>query len=245
MFTDSLLESSRRRPSPRRSLSLLTSIAIEALVIAVLVAIPIWHPDVLAAVTPHEIYEVPYLPSNPDAPPNAHPSHGGGGGPHYSNVPAPISRPDPHGLYFGPARPQSNDDSVVCATCLPGPVGPSTGFNLFPPNARPIMPAPPRQTPIVVSHYDPGSIIRRVMPEYPAMARLARVQGDVVLQAVITRAGTIERLTAVSGNPLLVSAARDAVRQWRFRPYMLNGQAVEIETTITVNFRLDDDGGAL
>ena len=245
MFADSLLESARHRPSWRRSLSLLTSVAIEALAVAVLVAIPIWHPDVIAAVTPHVIYEVPPRPSNPDVPPSVHPSHGGGGGgARYGNTSSPISRPNPRALYVGPARSEPNYDSPVCTSCPIGPVGPTTGSNLFPTNGRPIMPLPPR-APLKVSHYDPGSIIRQVTPEYPDIARRAGVQGEVVLQAIVTRAGTIERLTVVSGNPLLVPAARDAVRQWRFRPYMLNGQAVEIETMITVNFRLDGGGGAL
>jgi len=77
-----------------------------------------------------------------------------------------------------------------------------------------------------------------VQPNYPALARSARVQGSVVLRAVISRAGTIENLQVLSGHPLLTSAAIDAVRQWRYRPYILNGEPVEVETQVTVNFLL-------
>jgi periplasmic protein TonB len=61
----------------------------------------------------------------------------------------------------------------------------------------------------------------------------------VRLHAIIARDGTIQSLNVISGHPLLASAALDAVRQWRYRPYLLNGEAVEVETFITVNFRKD------
>jgi protein TonB len=81
-----------------------------------------------------------------------------------------------------------------------------------------------------------GLLIRDVKPIYPRLAQAAGVQGEVVLQAVIGRDGRIENLHAVSGNPLLVKAALDAVQQWRYRPYLLNGEPVEVETQITVRF---------
>ena len=83
-----------------------------------------------------------------------------------------------------------------------------------------------------------GNLIHRVQPEYPQLARQARIQGTVVLRAVISREGRIENLQVLSGHPLLVPAALDAVRQWRYRPYSLNEQPVEVETQITVNFTL-------
>jgi protein TonB len=83
-----------------------------------------------------------------------------------------------------------------------------------------------------------GLLIQRVEPVYPAMAKLARVQGQVVLHAIISRQGTIEDLQVVSGHPMLINAAMEAVRQWRYRPYRLNGQPVEVDTIITVNFQL-------
>jgi protein TonB len=83
-----------------------------------------------------------------------------------------------------------------------------------------------------------GNLIYRVQPQYPALARQARVQGIVVLHATISREGRIENLQVVSGPPLLVKSAIDAVLQWRYRPYYLNNEPVEVETQVTVNFTL-------
>jgi protein TonB len=83
-----------------------------------------------------------------------------------------------------------------------------------------------------------GNLIHRVQPEYPLLARQARIQGTVVLRAIISREGRIEKLQVVSGHPLLAPAAIEAVRQWRYRPYLLNDQPVEVETQVTVNFTL-------
>ncbi len=92
--------------------------------------------------------------------------------------------------------------------------------------------------PLRVSHWAEGNIIYRVQPSYPPIARLARVQGTVELRAIISKAGTIENLIAVSGHPMLVKSAIEAVRQWRYRPYLLNNEPLEVETEITVNFVL-------
>ncbi len=83
-----------------------------------------------------------------------------------------------------------------------------------------------------------GSLIRRVQPVYPPLARSARIQGSVVLAAVISKDGSMENLKLISGHPMLVPAALQAVSQWRYRPYVLNGEAIEVETQITVNFIL-------
>jgi len=83
-----------------------------------------------------------------------------------------------------------------------------------------------------------GLLVHRVEPTYPPLARAARVQGDVILSAVIDINGEIKNLQLVSGHPMLVPAAVDAVKQWRYKPYLLNGQPVEVETTITVIFAL-------
>ncbi len=83
-----------------------------------------------------------------------------------------------------------------------------------------------------------GNAISQPKPLYPQMARMARVSGSVVLQAVISKNGNIENLRVISGHPMLQQSALDAVRQWRYRPYLLNGEPVEVETQITVNFNL-------
>jgi len=83
-----------------------------------------------------------------------------------------------------------------------------------------------------------GDLIHKVLPTYPPLARSARIQGQVVLQAVISKQGVIENLRMVAGHPMLVPAAIEAVRQWRYRPYILNNEPVEVETQVTVNFSL-------
>src|SRR5713101_3989501 len=83
-----------------------------------------------------------------------------------------------------------------------------------------------------------GLLIKRVQPNYPPLARQARIQGTVVLHAVISKEGAIENLTLVSGHPMLAPAAIDAVKQWRYKPYLLNGEPVEVDTEVQVNFTL-------
>ena len=112
---------------------------------------------------------------------------------------------------------------------------------LFDGGSRPVLPAAPPVTvahPLRLSHMSEGDLLRKVQPTYPALARSARIQGIVVLQAVISKQGTIENLRVLTGHPMLAPAAIDAVRQWRYRPYILNNEPIEVETQITVNFSL-------
>jgi len=83
-----------------------------------------------------------------------------------------------------------------------------------------------------------GLLIRKVQPNYPPLARQARIAGTVVLHAVISKDGSIENLTLVSGHPMLAPAAIDAVKQWKYKPYLLNGEPVEVDTEVQVNFTL-------
>jgi protein TonB len=83
-----------------------------------------------------------------------------------------------------------------------------------------------------------AQLISRIEPRYPPLALQIKKEGTVILHAIISRDGSITSLDVLSGHPLLVKAALDAVRQWRYRPTLLNGEPVEVETTITVIFRL-------
>lgn len=83
-----------------------------------------------------------------------------------------------------------------------------------------------------------GRLIQKIEPAYPTLARSARIQGEVVLSAIISKTGEIQNLVLVSGHPMLVPSAIQAVKQWRYRPFLLNGEPVEVETTITVVFQL-------
>jgi periplasmic protein TonB len=83
-----------------------------------------------------------------------------------------------------------------------------------------------------------GNLLDKTVPQYPEIARTARIQGTVVLQATIAKDGTIQNLRVIDGPPMLQQAAVDAVRSWRYKPYLLNGEPVEVETTVNVIFNL-------
>jgi protein TonB len=90
----------------------------------------------------------------------------------------------------------------------------------------------------VSSGVQSGLLVRKVQPTYPPLARQARIQGTVILQAQISKSGDIENLQLISGHPMLAPAAIEAVKQWKYKPYLLNGEPVEVETTVQVNFSL-------
>ena len=126
-----------------------------------------------------------------------------------------------------------------CAGCVPGgtePLGP-----LRPGRTTPL-PAPAPTTtarpPRIHRGVDPAQLLHRVDPVYPALLKPLRVAGVVELRAIIATDGTIQELELLSGHPILAHAATEAVRQWRYRPTLLNGQPVEVETRITVVFEL-------
>jgi protein TonB len=107
--------------------------------------------------------------------------------------------------------------------------------------APPPPPPPPAAAPKrirVGGQVEAAKLIFQPKPEYPPLARMARIQGTVRLEAVISRDGTIQDLKVVSGHPLLVKAAIEAVQRWRYQPTMLNGEPVEVVTEVDVNFVL-------
>jgi TonB family protein len=86
-----------------------------------------------------------------------------------------------------------------------------------------------------------AQIVRKVNPMYPALAKQARIQGTVVLNVVLAKDGTVQNITVESGHALLIQASLDAVRQWVYRPTLLNGNPVEISTQVELNFTLAED----
>jgi len=120
---------------------------------------------------------------------------------------------------------------------LPAFVPPPIQATPVPQPAKPV--AKPKPGPARVGgDVQAAKLVHQVRPVYPPLARQARIQGTVRLQAVISRDGAIQNLQLTSGHPLLVPAALDAVRQWRYRPTTLNGENVEVLTQIDVNFTL-------
>jgi protein TonB len=98
---------------------------------------------------------------------------------------------------------------------------------------------PDAQAPIRISTLvEEGLLIEKRLPIYPAIAKTAGISGTVTLEAIISKTGTIENLHVIGGPMMLRQAAEDAVRTWRYRPYLLDGQPVEVETTVNVIFTL-------
>jgi len=131
------------------------------------------------------------------------------------------------GLWATAMRAQTNQQEPPSGT------NGSATENLPPPVVRSLGPA--RISGGVIA----GNILTKVQPRYPAEAREAGVSGTVVMHAIIGKDGTIEKLTVISGPALLQDAAVDAVKQWTYRPYLLNGVPTEVDTTIMVNFNLN------
>jgi periplasmic protein TonB len=141
------------------------------------------------------------------------------------------------------ARAGNDSDSPPGFESLGDP-GPGDGFidlgghdvapNL-PPPARPVEAKPPR---VSVGVMD-AMLVERVEPEYPLVARAMRLAGTVRLRAIIGTDGGVREARVTEGNPILAQAALAAVRRWRYRPTLLGGSPVEVETNITVNFVLE------
>lgn len=214
-----------------RRKALAASIAFEALVVAGLM---LW-PLVTLGVLPAELAITPVPPYHGDERPRVvqhHNEHPGWTRP--TNGAHEVLQPPriPTHTFTGP-------DPEAPNLGLGAPTGPgiSTGFD----DGGPIQierprPQPPNRPVVRSGEVMNALLTHRVEPEYPQAAKWIHLAGTVVLRARIGTDGEVHELETVSGNPLLAQAARAAVLQWRYRPTMLNGQAVEVETQITVNF---------
>ena len=123
------------------------------------------------------------------------------------------------------AMAEVGDPRSTISTLVTGPSNPIL------PSVRP---AKPPRTSVMME----GNLIHRVEPQYPVIAKQIHLEGSVILKAIISREGNIERLEVASGPGVLALAAKEAVGQWKYRPYLLNGEPIEVETEITVNFVL-------
>ena len=238
MFEDSLVESAERLACCRNPWSTVISFAAQILVGGILVLLSLIYTEALPSQKATTILEQPPRTAAPPRPVLA------------SSV-SHNSRSDGSVLI----SPQEIAKTIAIDRdqAMPGNSGPTSGFGI--PNGVPgessdnALAEVLRTLPVAALKAAPakvhvssgvaqGLLIRQVKPEYPALARQARIQGTVVLQAVIGKDGTVQNLRVVSGHPMLAAAAIDAVRQWLYRPYYLNGEPVEVDTQINVNFAL-------
>jgi periplasmic protein TonB len=239
MFADSLLDSHWPNRS-QRGWTTLASFAVQGLCVAAVLMLPLLYNQGLPKLhlvslgaplgpPPGRRSLTAHHPSTASTQPNISPS-------------IIVAPPEvPRGIERGGTTPPPEDNG--CPTCVPGGTGDIASGNVVPDslgNTAPVVPAPPvpvAQSPRVSVMME-GNLIQKVQPAYPPLARAGRIQGPVVLRALISKTGTIEKVRVLSGPPLLVRAAVDAVSQWRYRPYRLNGEPLEVETQVTVNFIL-------
>ena len=245
MFETALLDATARARKQRRWTALI-SVAVQIVFVGMLLILPMIVPDSIPELRSRIMVMVPRAEA---ASPQTRPAPAGGSTSkplHPEQIALHQPAEVPVTIHTGPddvpEPPSSNLPAQNCTGRCPGgiPDGVPGGLGTdFVPEVRQQPEASPR--PVVLSGgVTEGLLTQRVQPAYPRAAILARVQGQVVLRAVITREGEIRELRVVSGHPMLSPAAVDAVRQWRYRPYKLNGVPVEVETQVTVNFVLSE-----
>lgn len=218
------------QPSARRWTAL-TSFTLQAALVATLLVFPMLYPQNLPPAFLTKRIFMPLLNSVVQA---AAPSAAAHPGTLSMARPIVVSRNSPR---IQLAATSSSQDIPLGIDVNIGSSDPYSTMNtLIGGTPHPLLPTAGLTKPPKTSVVMEGNLIRRVEPQYPAIARQIRLQGVVVLNAIISRNGDIERVEAASGPSLLVGAAKEAVQQWKYRPYMLNGEPVEVETQITVNF---------
>jgi periplasmic protein TonB len=242
MFEDSLIESAGKLKT-KRGLTTSISFVLEAIVVGIMVLIPLLFTEALPKTQLMTFLVAPPPPPPPPPPPAATPIkvvkqiqtdivNG--------ELRTPTKIPKKVEMIKEEAAPPPVTAGIVGG--VPGGVpggqlgGVIGGIISSAPVAVPKVATPQRVR--VSQGVTQGLRIRYVQPMYPPLARQARIQGAVVLQAEISKSGEIENLRLVSGHPMLAPAAIEAVKQWRYKPYYLNGEPVEVETQITVNFSL-------
>lgn len=247
MFEDSLLEAHPKLRSHQR-ISTVASFAIQGLILLALAVLPMLMTQALPT---QQLISTLVAPPPPPPPPPPPASKAASMKPQRSpvvksdqlqqpiKIPEKIAmiRDEPPATEQGPPSVSAGVVGGVPGGVAGGQVGGVLGGVLGSvPSAVPKIEVPQR---IRVSQgVSQGLLIHKVMPVYPEAARTARIQGVVVLHAQISKDGKIEHLQVVSGPAMLQPAAIHAVRQWRYKPYVLNGQPVEVDTVISVNFKL-------
>jgi periplasmic protein TonB len=245
MFEDSLIESGGRKKGGRLAGTTLFSFVLQAILLGVLILIPLIYTEALPKQQLMTFLVAPPPPPPPPPPPAATPvvkvqkiiSEVNNG-----ELRTPTKIPEKVKMIKEEETPPPVASIGGVVGGVPGGVpggqmgGVIGGIISSTPVAVPKVATPQRVR--VSQGVSQGLLIHQVKPTYPPLARQARIQGSVILQAVIAKDGSIQNLKMVQGHPMLAPAAMDAVKQWRYKPYFLNGEPVEVETQITVNFTL-------
>lgn len=217
------------RPRPRNPWAALGSLAFLSALLVALILIPLFHTDTLPK---HETLTMLYVPPAAAAP-----------GAMSVRAPAPAHNSTTVGI---PAPSLKTEEAPPRVSTTGGVVGgtPSEVFNgaLSSTRGLPVLAKTPEPTPVkrirLAARVVEANLIHDVTPAYPPEAGRARIEGAVVLMAVIDKDGRVQDVRVESGLPLLAQAAIEAVKQWRYRPYLVNGEPVEVDSRITINFAL-------
>jgi len=235
MFEDSTFESTGRIRTRSRAWMIAVLILNSSILLA-MILVPLIYPEALPRQAIAFLMAVPPPPSTP--PPATRPAarnSSASSAPLEDPFTAPPRIPTTITMIrdTGPA-PSGPIGGMENGSGIPGGVGDPFEHQPARRVVHPALVGPVR----VTSELASGLLIRKVVPRYPELARTMRAEGTVSLTATIAKDGTIANLRVVSGPPILQPAALDAVSQWRYRPYLLNGQPVEVETTVNVIFTL-------
>jgi periplasmic protein TonB len=239
MFEDSLVESRVGQVSSSKRWTMLASIGLQVAVAGVVMVLPLLHPEAMPFRLEAPKVLVPLMPKPPVPVVVERESAASA-----SSVAIPgVTRPEVGRAMLLSLHPVVGDPPPLApfgsgmrmTDGLPGVIGIGG-------ESGPVVSVAPARAPVVPLQVSKGvfqgMLIAPIRPVYPAIAKAAGVQGTVVVEAVISRKGTIESLHVVSGPQMLQNAALDAIREARYRPYRLNGEPIEVQTTITVNFRI-------
>jgi protein TonB len=238
MFEDSLVESQVVRVSASKRWTMAGSTVLQMAIAATLIVIPLMHPERLTfrVETPLVFTPLPPRPPLPvqqqqaaatsalsALPASTTASHS----PIFPRNPVPVGDQPPD---FGHV-----DMRMGTGDSIPAVIATGTGHDT---DIRVVRAQPAKPHLVSSTGVYAGSLLSPIRPIYPAIARAAGISGTVIVEAVISKTGTIESLRVVSGPQMLHASALDAVRTARYRPYLLNGEPTEIQTTFTINFKI-------
>jgi protein TonB len=242
MFEDSLVESRVGEISSSSRWTMLASVGVQATIAGVVITLPLLHPETPVLRLDAPKVRMPLMLKQ--SPPQVQVQRVASAS---SSAMAAPSEPTRRLILTTmlPSRASTAEEPPSLApfgSAMGNPGGPPGWTEVGDWHGPVVSVAPPVKTPVlhVSTGVSEGMLIAPIRPVYPVIAKAAGVQGTVIVEAMISRTGTIESLHVVSGPPMLQTAALDAIRQARYHPYRLNGEPTEVQTTITVNFRMGE-----
>ncbi len=238
MFEDSTFESTGKIKTRSRRWMIAT-LTFNGTILAILILLPLIYPG---ALPPHSLPIPLVAPDAPKAEVRQEPVRVRAATPHdfsefdQGRIVAPGRIPKTIISPKAPELPFRSDELALASG--PGVAG-GTGDGVFNGHQVTVVHPPVQGTIHLPSKLVEGFVVYKSIPIYPAIAKATRTEGTIVLQAMISKSGTIEGLHVIGGPQMLQQAALDAVKNWLYKPYLLNGQAVEVETTVNVIFKLE------